>query len=56
MYNDYQINSLIDEIETIKVAVRGLEETTNAMNIVIEKIQANITAYDKLKELMEKGV
>lgn len=49
--NEYQINLIIDEIETIKTAIRGLEETAKAMDTTIEKMQANITAYDKLMEL-----
>jgi prefoldin subunit 5 len=53
--NEYQINLIIDEIETIKTAIKGLEETAKAMDTTIEKMQANITAYDKLMELTKKG-
>ena len=53
--NEYQINLIIDEIETIKTAIKGLEETAKAMDTTIEKIQANIAAYDKLMELTKKG-
>jgi hypothetical protein len=53
--NEYQINLIIDEIETIKTAVKGLEEITKAMDTTIEQMQANITAYDKLMELTKKG-
>ena len=51
-YNDdYQINTIIDEMETIKTAIRGLEATAIAMDNTIEKVQASIAAYDKLMEL-----